>query len=222
MPWKLLLITSALSCVSQCFDLLPHHHLVPSVPDDTAFSSNVSFPFLFDLSQVKISCGASSPGSKWSCARWQYRVFSLQYPSGPSATFQSSWFVRFSNFHLKHPFLFLTSFLLHWLCPFCFVSVSRSHPSASVILKDSFKVSVCSEITSRYPFLWQVHVHRDLYIWITSENHCKRFLHRWLYLFTGSVELVRFQCHHDGVSSLLTLLMFWVWWYSWVCLYDRL
>lgn len=142
MPWKLLLITSALSCVSQCFDLLPHHHLVPSVPDDTAFSSNVSFPFLFDLSQVKISCGASSPGSKWSCARWQYRVFSLQYPSGPSATFQSSWFVRFSNFHLKHPFLFLTSFLLHWLCPFCFVSVSRSHPSASVILKDSFKVSV--------------------------------------------------------------------------------
>lgn len=82
---------------------------------------------------------------------------------------------------------------------------------ASVILKDSFKVSVNSKVTSSYPFLWQVHVHRDLYIWITSENHCKRFLHRWLYLFTRSMELVRFQCHHDGVSPLLTLLMFWVW-----------
>lgn len=107
---------------------------------------------------------------------------------------------------------FIQSVSFSSFLPFCCTGHALSVLSlASVVLKYSFKVSVCSEMASSYPFLWQVHVHRDLHIWITSENHRKRFLHRWLYLSAGSMELARFQCHHDGVSSLLTLLMFWVW-----------
>lgn len=115
------------------------------------------------------------------------------------------------------PVSFIHHILFSSSLPFCCIlpilSVLELKPHISVVLKDSFEVSVWSEITSSCLFLWQVHVHRDLYIWITSENHCKRFLHRWLYVFTGSMELVRFQCHHDGVSSLLTWLVSWVWLY---------
>lgn len=128
----------------------------------------------------------------------------------PTTAFQSSWFCVSVSFLQSIPFSSCLPFSRIGCARFV-LSSSRSHTSGTVILKDSLKVSVCSEITSSSPFLWQVHIHRDLYIWITSENHCKRFLHRWLYLFTGSVELVRFQCHHDGVSCLLTLLMFLVW-----------
>lgn len=170
------------------------------VPHDTAFFSNMRFPFFFFLTCLKLKIALGPPHlvqndpTRWHPVQHS-RVLGFVFRKFPS----------------KHPFLFLPSFLLHWLCPFRFVSTSWSHISGTITFKDSFKVSVCLEITSNSPFLWQVHIHRDLYIWITSENHCERFLHRWLYLFTGSVELVGFQCHHDGVSCLLTLLLFWVW-----------
>ncbi|XP_054039053.1 sodium channel protein type 8 subunit alpha isoform X8 [Rissa tridactyla] len=43
-----------------------------------------------------------------------------------------------------------------------------------------------------------VYIHWYLYVRITCENYCQRFLYRWLYFPTRPVELARFQCDHDG------------------------
>lgn len=121
---------------------------------------------------------------------------------------QSSRCGHFNAFHSECSFLLLT--LSYHFGDALSALLAKPHLRQVWSWRVHLTFLLYSEITLSSPFLWQVHVHRDLYIWITSENHCKRFLHRWLYVFTGPMELVRFQCHHDGVSSLLTFWVFWV------------
>lgn len=58
-------------------------------------------------------------------------------------------------------------------------------------------------------FVFQVHIHRNLYIWVSCKNHCTWILYRRVYIPKRSMELAGFHGHFDGVSILLmTNLMF--------------
>lgn len=55
------------------------------------------------------------------------------------------------------------------------------------------------------PACFQVHIHRNLYLWITYKNPCKGLLFRRIYFSSRSLELAWLQCHFDGVSTVLYL-----------------
>lgn len=51
----------------------------------------------------------------------------------------------------------------------------------------------------------QVHLHRNIYFWITYKNYCKGFLFRRFYFPSGPMELARLHCHYLCVSAFLNL-----------------
>lgn len=47
----------------------------------------------------------------------------------------------------------------------------------------------------------QVHLHRNIYFWITYKNYCKGLLFRRLYFPSRPMELARLHCHYIRVSA---------------------
>lgn len=101
------------------FDLLPSHHLVPSLPDDTAFFSNITFPLILTRLKLKIALEPSHlvrnddglDGSKE-----LFLCSTRQDPVQHSKVLGLYVSVSFIKASLSFP-----SILLHWLCTFCFV-----------------------------------------------------------------------------------------------------
>lgn len=71
--------------------------------------------------------------------------------------------------------------------------------------KCSDKKSICYERKwLAYPFFLdsclQVHLHRNIYFWITYKNYCKRLLFGRFYFPSGPMELAWLHCHYICVS----------------------
>lgn len=58
-------------------------------------------------------------------------------------------------------------------------------------------------------FVFQVHVHGNLYVRVSCKDHCARLLYRWVYIPKRSMELAGFHGHFDGVSILISIEL-WV------------